>query len=347
VYEEEGQQPISNHVLKKGGGRMKEKVLFVLSAFMVFVSLSLGGETLAGERTIDPIVSTDWLEANTGLENLVIIDVRTALEYGQDHIPGSISAPFLTNPPEAAPNTGWVTFGEGGLLLELPQTKALLEYIGSLGITTHSKVVTVTSQAPPPTPAEYGLASATRVADTLVYAGVKNVAILDGGYPKWKGEGKPVTAKVPDVKPVTYQGTTDKSIFVSREYVRGHIGKSVIIDARDAIVYFGVVLEPFADKAGHIQSAKCLPAPWIWNKNSDGKATYYTYRDPKLLGAMAAGIAGKPGTQESMVYCGVGGYASSWWFVLTQVLGYKDVKLYDGSAQEWAKHYDMVPFQWD
>jgi len=38
----------------------------------------------------------------------------------------------------------------------------------------------------------------------------------------------------------------------------------------------------------------------------------------------------------------VGGYASSWWFVLTQALGYQNVKIYDGSAQEWAKNYDMV-----
>jgi thiosulfate/3-mercaptopyruvate sulfurtransferase len=57
---------------------------------------------------------------------------------------------------------------------------------------------------------------------------------------------------------------------------------------------------------------------------------------------MAAGVVGGPRSQEIIVYCGVGGYASSWWFVLTQVLGYENVKIYDGSAQEWAKSYDMV-----
>ena len=41
-----------------------------------------------------------------------------------------------------------------------------------------------------------------------------------------------------------------------------------------------------------------------------------------------------------------GGYTSSWWFVLTQVLGYEDVKLYDGAAQEWVRYYDMVPYEW-
>ena len=55
---------------------------------------------------------------------------------------------------------------------------------------------------------------------------------------------------------------------------------------------------------------------------------------------MAAAVADKD--DSIIVYCGVGGYANSWWFVLTQVLGYKHVKFYDGSAQEWAKCNDIV-----
>jgi len=52
--------------------------------------------------------------------------------------------------------------------------------------------------------------------------------------------------------------------------------------------------------------------------------------------------------KEIIVYCGVGGYASSWWFVLTQVLGYKNVRIFDSSAQEWVKKgYDMVPYKWE
>ena len=51
--------------------------------------------------------------------------------------------------------------------------------------------------------------------------------------------------------------------------------------------------------------------------------------------------------QELIVYCGVGGYASAWWFVLSQVLGYENVKFYDGSSQEWGLYNDTVPYQWD
>ena len=68
---------------------------------------------------------------------------------------------------------------------------------------------------------------------------------------------------------------------------------------------------------------------------------------------MASGVLREPWgykghkNQDIIVYCGVGGYASSWWFVLTQVLGYQNVKLYDGAAQEWVRYYDMVPYQCD
>jgi len=156
--------------------------------------------------------------------------------------------------------------------------------------------------------------------------------------------GLTTTKLVPTVNSVTYQGKINEAMFVSIDYVPKHTGKADIIDARDADVYFGVSIEPFADKVGHIPKATSLPAPWIWDQNPDGT---YTYKDPNTLKAMVSGVIRKPRVQEIIVYCGVGGYASSWWFVLTQVLGYENVKFYDGSAQEWVKHYDMVPYQWD
>jgi thiosulfate/3-mercaptopyruvate sulfurtransferase len=158
---------------------------------------------------------------------------------------------------------------------------------------------------------------------------------------------------VPVVTPVIYEGEVDEAMFVSVDYVRRCLKRADIIDARDADVYFGVTIEPFADKAGHIPNAASLPTPWIWELNLDGT---YSYKDPETLEAMASGVLREPWHhgvhgghwgRKIIVYCGVGGYASSWWFVLTQVLGYENVKFYDGSAQEWVRYYDMVPYQWD
>lgn len=315
---------------------MKKKLIPALLMVLLAPSLLLGSAVYAGNalppaRTIDPIVSTDWLEANSSLKNLVIIDIRSAGDYGAGHIANAINVPFVV------PFSAWITVRDN-LILELPDEAALFETIGSCGITGDSLVVIVTTTAAPPNP-PYPLANATRVADTLIYAGVKNVAILDGGHARWVAEGRPATTEVPEVNKVTYRGKVDKKMFVSAEYVQKHIGRSVIIDARDADVYFGARIEPFASKAGHIPTARSLPAPWMWNE--DG-----TYKQKEVLEEMASGVIDGNKGKEVIVYCGVGGYASSWWFVLTQVLGYENVKFYDGSAQDWVKNNFMAAYKW-
>ena len=82
------------------------------------------------------------------------------------------------------------------------------------------------------------------------------------------------------------------------------LGRALMIAARDADVYFGVMGEPFVDKAGYIPSARSLPTAWM--RNPDG-----TCKDAKVLSAMASGVIDKH-KAEIVVYCGVGGYASSW-----------------------------------
>jgi thiosulfate/3-mercaptopyruvate sulfurtransferase len=61
---------------------------------------------------------------------------------------------------------------------------------------------------------------------------------------------------------------------------------------------------------------------------------------------MAFGAIGWDAHREIIVYCGVGGYASTVWFVLSQVLGYRNVRFYDGSAQEWVRTEPMLPYVW-
>lgn len=308
-----------------------------LPASILFASLVLAGQAFAKDappspRKIDPIVSTDWLQQNSQLKDLVILDIRAKEAYADGHIPKAVNAPFLV------PVSDWIVIRDE-LLLEVPEEAALFRAIGNCGIKNDSLVVVVTS-APKPGEPPYPLADATRVADTLLYAGVRNVAILDGGHTKWQKENKTISKDAVGPTAETYKGKR-KSMFVSREYVHERLGKALIIDARDADVYFGVKVEPFADKPGHIRNARCLPAPWMWNPED------WTYKDSKTLGGMVSGVIGKQDPKEIIVYCGVGGYASSWWFVLTQVLGYRNVKLYDGSAQEWVRYYNMTPYRWD
>ncbi len=288
-------------------------------------------------RAIDPVVSASWLSEALGMSNLVVLDVRSEAQYLEGHIPGAINAPF------AVPISLWSSMPDD-LLLEVPDEATLFASLGGLGLLADTQVVVVSAPnlGEPP---HYGLAASTRVAETLIYAGVKNVAVLDGGYPGWiADETRPVTTDVPDLVPTIFDGQTNGSIFVSSAYVESKRYRTSILDSRDADVYFGVTVEPYAPKAGHIDGASSLPAPWIWETSDD---VVYLYKDAEILGQMAAGVIGRGGKwREVIVYCGVGGYASSWWYVLTQVLGYRNVKFYDGSAQEWVIDHEMVPYVW-
>jgi thiosulfate/3-mercaptopyruvate sulfurtransferase len=327
---------------------MKNKNFFSLLVAVLNASLLLGCHDVIRQkepsgRLISPIVSTDWLSANKDREDLVVIDIRGAAEYGAGHIPGSINEPFVrTFDPCRGPSSNWIIGTKDCLWLELPDAKDLFRTIGSLGITPDSRVVIVTAPNPKEPPF-FGLANATRVAVTLICAGVKNVAVLDGGYPKWAAEGRPTTKQATVPNAIPYKGTVDRAIFVSGDYVKKHLGDALIIDTRDTDVYSGERCEPFAEKAGHIPGAKSLPAPSIWHLNADDGT--YTYKDVATLRAMVSRVIGPsadPQRREIILYCGVGGYTSSWWFVLTQVLGYQNVKFYDGSAQDWARNHPMV-----
>jgi len=320
---------------------MKKKLLLALPVVVFIAALLSAGSAYTKDnplasRSIDPIVSTDWLAANSNLKDLVIIDIRNAAQYGSGHINNAINIPFVRS------GSAWVVTRDG-LELELPDQADLFKVIGSAGIKNDSRVVIVNdalptdSQTPPTYPRSY----ATRVADTLIYAGVKNVAVLDGGHTKWVKEGKALSKDPVTPVPLTYRGDVDKTMFVPKEYVREHIGKAVIIDSRDPDAYFGAILQPIAQIIGHIPTAKSLPSIWIW----DAKNT--TYKQTAVLEKMAFGVIGQDKDKEIIVTCGTGNNASAWWFVLTQALGYKNVKFYDGSAQEWSKYYDMVPYRWE
>ena len=256
---------------------------------------------------MSPVVSADWLAKNLGNSQLVVLDIRAAGPYNKGHIPGSLNTPLRL----------WAVT-RNGLLLELPSDEELRDLLGESGIRSSSLVVVV-----PGTETDFSRADGTRVAWTLKVAGVEHVAVLDGGYGQWIKDGKAVSTDASAAVPSQYRGIMDRSSSISKTGVLGKIGKSIIVDARTPEDYFGMT-----SKQGHIKSAVDLPTPWAFTASG-------TYRDKQTLRAMAEGVVGADRSKEVILYCGVGGYASTWWFLLTQMLGYRNVKLYDGSMQEW------------
>ena len=318
---------------------MKKKVSVVLSAAILIAASSVFA------RTIDPIVSTDELEDMLDVEDLVIVDIRSANDYSAGHIPGAINEPWIV------PFSAWITMTDG-LLLEMPADVDLEGAIGNLGIDAASKVVVVGAPNPPPEPAYYGAAGAVRVALTLIYAGVPNVAVLDGGQPKWELEGKATTTDVPAVTPVTFEGCFDYDLIATIDEVDALNYSATLIDARDADVYFGATTEDmFAPEPGHIPGATSLPGPFAFDAVDD----VVTFEDLETLEDMAKGVVQTNWPfwvpverKDVIVYCGVGGYGAIWTYVLQEVLGYRSVKLYDGSAQEWIMAgYDLNTYIWE
>jgi thiosulfate/3-mercaptopyruvate sulfurtransferase len=314
---------------------MKKKLLFglivlALVALPVCVAYTLTNQPTPPTRAINPIVSTQWLADSIKTPNLVILDVRDSDFYAKGHIPGAINVPGLGNFYLCLFAT------DCGLWMELPEEGTLFSTIGKAGITGDSLVVVVGRTVDPFAP--YAVADAARAAITLLYAGVKNVALLNGGYDKWAAEGRTTFTEPVTPTAVAYTGVANKAMFVTKDYVEKKIGKSVIVEAREADIYFGVIQEPWTVRAGHIPSAKDLPAPWFWTfeKDKQGAITYGTWKDVNVIREMALTVLGEEASEEIIVYCGVGGYASPVWFALTQMIGYTNAKIYDGSMQEWS-----------
>jgi thiosulfate/3-mercaptopyruvate sulfurtransferase len=279
------------------------------SLFCLLVVLLLAPLDKSRSREINPIVSTDWLSQNLGSSKIALLDIRSAAQYAKGHIPDSINLPLSL----------WAISNDG-LSLELPSDKDLQNLLGTSGI-NHSSTVVVVNR----TETDFGRADATRAAWTCIIAGIENVAVLDGGYSKWVKENRAISIDASVPKPAAFSDTFNRSSVASKAYVLRKLGKSVIVDTRTPDDYFGISSTP-----GHIKGAVNLPAPWIFN--SDG-----TFKKTEDLQAMAEGVIGAGRTKEIIVYCEVGGFSSAWWYLLNQVLGYQNVRVYDGSMEEWAK----------
>ncbi|HOD36327.1 MAG TPA: rhodanese-like domain-containing protein [Syntrophales bacterium] len=288
-----------------------KKMKFVVALCMVLMFLV---PAAASARDIAPFESTGWLEKNLKNPKLVIVDVRKPEEYGAGHIPGAVNVFY-----------GSWAIKKGELLNELPADEDLRDVISSVGIEPMSWVVVVGKNAAVPDRWD-----STRVAFTLKYAGVDNVAVLDGGYDKWVAEKKPVSKDKVVPKKKAYNGKFNKAIVVNKAYTLGALDKALIVDVRAPEFYKGEKKLGFVAKTGRIKGAVNLPAALLFNP--DG-----TYKDKAGIEAATKPVVGSDLSREIVVYCDTGKVCTGWWLALADLLGYKNVKVYDGSSMEWMK----------
>ena len=276
-------------------------------------------------RDIAPVVGTDWLEQNLTRTDLRIVDIRKVEEYKEGHVPGAVNVFY-----------GSWAVKRAGLDNELPGEEDLLDVIAGAGITPHTPVVLVGRMNE-----VVDQVNLTRVAWTLAYAGVPSVAILDGGHGKWVAEKRPLSTERPAVKAASPSPAWRKQVYASKALMLERRSQATLVDTRMPDFFFGVSKLPFVDKPGRIAGAVNLPSAWIFTK--DG-----TFRPEAELRQMAEGVVGSDRAREVITYCDTGRLASGWWFVLSQMLGYADVKMYDGSSQEFSKdpNVPLATFSW-
>lgn len=167
--------------------------------------------------------------------------------------------------------------------------------------------------------------------------GFDNAKVLDGGRAKWIAEGRELTREVPSYPPSTFvaKSRNDTPIRAFRDDVLAHLevnGK--LVDVRSPGEYKGELLhmadypQEGALRGGHIPGAKNVP--WARAANPDG-----TFKRAEELRAIYEGEQGLDSSDDVIAYCRIGERSSHSWFVLTYLLGYENVRNYDGSWTEW------------
>ncbi len=170
----------------------------------------------------------------------------------------------------------------------------------------------------------------------LKYYGHKDVRLINGGRKKWQDEGRELVTEAPSIKTSTYKASQpDRSIRALRDEVRAELGKAgaVLVDVRSPKEFSGELLAPEnlpqegAQRGGHIPGAKNIP--WAQAVREDG-----TFKPVDELRELYA-TKGVTPDKEVIAYCRIGERSSHTWFVLQYLLGYPNVRNYDGSWTEW------------
>lgn len=273
--------------------------------------------TIVQARGIAPIISTEWLSANLKNPRLIVLDVRRVEDYREGHIPGSLSAFY-----------GSWAYMKDGLFASLPEKDDLDDTIGYMGIGFDKWVVVVGCMDTP----RLSYQSA-RVACTLQYAGIENVALLNGGINKWIAEKKPLSKKVERRKAKHFQGRYTGDVFADKNYIKEGLGKLIILDVREREFFTGEKKMDCVPKAGHIPGAFNMPTSCAFNNDK-------TFKTKEELTDIVEAAAGKDRSAAIVTYCDMGQCCPIWSYLMKQVLGYANVKLYVGSMQEWTQTPD-------
>lgn len=309
--------------LKPLRSRLKKPKFFV---FLVALLMSLiavpiwsAASQATSSRASIQFVSPDWLTANANVPDLRVLDVRTApLDYISGHLPGAVNIADLTF---RGPN--------GFLPVQYWDKQKLGNTFSKSGVTNNSKVLVYSDGT--------DILGATMVSYLLERSGVRDIAVLDGGYAGFKAAGKAVTKEFPRYTPGQFKVQDNPSIRVTLSEVKQLIGKPgvVFIDPRPGDLFRGE--KDIWVRNGHIPGARNIPWPTFTEANNAQEILKNPHKLKPLdeIRKLLADKEIKP-SNDIIVTCSTGREATLQYIVLKHLLSYPKVRIYEGAWTEYS-----------
>jgi thiosulfate/3-mercaptopyruvate sulfurtransferase len=263
----------------------------------------------------DSLVTTDWVaqHLNDPKVRLIEVDVDTAA-YDTGHIQGAVG-------------WNWKSDLETHVVRDVADKAGIENLLSQAGVGKDTTIVL------------YGDNNnwfAAYALWLLKYYGVDNAKLMNGGRKKWIDEGRDISTDRPAHQPTKFSAKSPvKKIRALRDEVFKALDKggAALVDVRAPKEYSGELLAPEnlpqegSQRGGHIPGARNIP--WAQAVNEDG-----TFKSREELEKLYGGQGITP-DKDIIAYCRIGERSAHTWFVLTELLGYPNVRNYDGSWTEW------------
>jgi thiosulfate/3-mercaptopyruvate sulfurtransferase len=268
----------------------------------------------------DTLIDAATLHAHLDDPRWVVMDCRFSLmdtetgrrAYQDSHLPGARYTHLdedLSSP--ITPATG---------RHPLPDPARLARKLGEWGIGPETQVVAYDDMG--------GMLAAARLWWLLRWLGHNACAVLDGGFPVWRGAGLPLTAEPPSVRPATFEARLDDRLWLTTRQIQALPAENVLLDARGAARFRGE-MEPIDPVAGHIPGAVNLPTEG--NLTADGRFLPRT----ELRARLAAALGERPPT--TVVHSCGSGVTACHNLLAMEAAGLRGSRLYAGSWSEWIR----------
>ena len=298
-----------------------------MSKAIAFLALLMFTAPARADHPPTPLVDVAWVKAHSGQPGIVVLDLRNKLgkesraSYEKGHIPGAIYSDYL--------NDGWRTTVDG-VPGQLPPPADLERLIGGLGISNDSHVVLVAGGV-----SALDMGTATRIYWTFKVLGHDKVSIFDGGHKAYAADpANRLETGWKQPAPAVFEAQFRPELVADSRVVQAALDDgTALVDLRPPAQYRGEKMHKAAKRKGTIPGAVNVPESEV------------TVGGGRFRGA--AGLAqlfkavGLDGDEDAISFCNTGHWASLGWFARSELLGQKNVKLYDGSMVDWSARAEL------